>query len=424
MTVHLNRPSVAVTEEFEIARMRVIFINRFFYPDHSATSQLLTDLAFYLAESGTSVTVLASRQIYDDPDRVLSSKDTQRAVCIVRPWSTRFGREKMWGRICDYMTFYLSAAWALLVLAKAKDVLIVKTDPPLISVVAAVVAKCRGALVCNWTQDLFPEVAQALEFGGNDWIQTVLRKLRNWSLRTAKCNVAIGEHMAKKLFDEGVPREAITVIHNWADGDSIRPLAREENSLRKAWGLERSFVVGYSGNFGRAHEFETILKVAARLANKQDIVFLFVGGGAQKGLIEDASANATVKNILLKPYQPRDLLATSLTVPDVHLISLRPSLEGLIVPSKFYGIVAAGRPTIFIGDRDGQIPLLLSEGRCGFSFEIGQVEEMRQLISDLADQPEICAKLGLRARALFDARFDRSHAMQAWRKTLGTVGQP
>ena len=106
--------------------MRVIFINRFFYPDHSATSQLLTDLAFYLAESGTSVTVLASRQIYDDPDRVLSSKDTQRAVYIVRPWSTRFGREKMWGRICDYMTFYLSAAWALLVLAKEKDVLIVK----------------------------------------------------------------------------------------------------------------------------------------------------------------------------------------------------------------------------------------------------------------------------------------------------------
>ncbi len=403
--------------------MKIIFISRFFYPDHSATSQLLTDLAFHLAKVGVSVVVLASRQIYDDPGRVLPFRDTQAAVRIIRPWSTRFGRQNILGRACDYLTFYVSAAWNLLFLTKANDVLIAKTDPPLISVVAAMVAKYRRATTCNWIQDLFPEVAQALELGGGDWGQSLLRKLRNWSLRSAKCNIAIGEYMATKLLEEGVSRDSITVIHNWADGVSIQPIPREKNTLRKDWGLEHSFVVGYSGNFGRAHEFETILEVATRLGNKRDVVFLFIGGGAQKKPIEDAAAKAGVKNIILKPYQPRELLASSLTVPDVHLISLRPSLEGLIVPSKFYGIAAAGRPCIFIGDKNGQIPALLSDGQCGFSLEIGQVEVLRQLISDLADHPQTCAELGLRARALFDAKFDRSHAMRAWCKTIEKVAQ-
>lgn len=229
--------------------------------------------------------------------------------------------------------------------------------------------------------------------------------------------------MARKLLDEGVSRNSITVIHNWADGVSIQPIPREKNTLRKAWGLEHRFVIGYSGNFGLAHDFETILEVAARLGDKPDVVFLFIGGGAQKKPIEEAAAKARGRNIILKPYQPRELLASSLTVPDVHIISLRPSLEGLIVPSKFYGIAAAGRPCIFIGDRNGEIPTLLSDGQCGFSFEIGQVDALQRLIYDLADHPEACVEIGLRARALFDAKFDRAHAMRAWCQTIERVAQ-
>jgi colanic acid biosynthesis glycosyl transferase WcaI len=108
-------------------------------------------------------------------------------------------------------------------------------------------------------------------------------------------------------------------------------------------------------------------------------------------------------------------------VPDVHLISLRPALEGLIVPSKFYGIAAAGRPTIFIGSKNGEIPRILRGAQCGFSVDAGQAEEVSRIIRELADDKETCLRLGRRARALFDQRFDTRYAMQAWETVIAAT---
>ena len=125
-------------------------------------------------------------------------------VRVTRVWTTRFGRQNLLGRTLDYLTFYLSAAWSLFVLLKPGDIVVAKTDPPLISVVAAIVAKIRGAKLINWIQDLFPEVAGALGVGGIGRLEGLLRSVRNWSLRTAYKNVAIGDGMATKLTEEGI----------------------------------------------------------------------------------------------------------------------------------------------------------------------------------------------------------------------------
>jgi glycosyltransferase involved in cell wall biosynthesis len=231
---------------------------------------------------------------------------------------------------------------------------------------------------------------------------------------TAYKNVVIGDGMAIKLTEEGIRHGTIQVIHNWADGRAIQPIDREKNRLRREWKLQNTFVVGYSGNIGRVHEFDTILDAGEKLKNDANIVFLFIGGGAQRDRIEEDARRRGLKNIMFKPYQPREQLALSLTVPDVHLISLQPSLEGLIVPSKFYGIAAAGRPTIFIGSKNGEIPQLLREAQCGFSIEIGQNEEVVRIVRELAADTETCRSIGSRARVLFDQRFDTRHAMQAW----------
>ena len=276
------------------------------------------------------------------------------------------------------------------------------------------VAKSRGAKLINWIQDLFPEVAGALGVGGINGVEGLLRSVRNWSLRTAYKNVAIGDGMAKRLAGEGIKPDAIQVIHNWADGCAIQPVDRDKNDLRLEWHIQDRFVVGYSGNIGRAHEFETILDAAEKLKSDANIIFLFIGGGAQRDRIVEEARRRGLDNIMFKPYQPREQLTLSLTVPDVHLISLQPSLEGLIVPSKFYGIAAAGRPTIFIGSKNGEIPHILREAECGFSIEKGQAEEVSRIILDLADDQETCFRLGRRARALFDQRFDTRHAMEAW----------
>lgn len=404
--------------------MKIVFVNRFFYPDHSATSQILTDLTFHLAKTGIAVHVITGRQVYDNPDSTLPSNDFIQGVRVIRVWTTRFGRQNLLGRTLDYLTFYLSAAWSLFALVKPGDVVIAKTDPPLISVVAAMVAKIRGAKLINWIQDLFPEVAEALGVGGIKGLEGLLRSVRNWSLRTASKNVVIGDGMANKLTEEGIQPGTIQVIHNWADGCAIQPIDRDKNDLRRDWNLQDVFVVGYSGNIGRAHEFDTILDAAEILKSAANIVFLFIGSGAQRNRIEEEVRRKGHENIMFKPYQPREQLSLSLTVPDVHLISLQPRLEGLIVPSKFYGIAAAGRASIFIGSKNGEIPRILREAQCGYSIEKGQAEEASRVIRVLAVDNETCLSMGRRARALFDQRFDTRHAIQAWEAVIAAMANP
>ncbi len=404
--------------------MKIVFVNRFFYPDHSATSQLLTDLTIHLVQQGLDVKVLTSRLISDNSQIVQSRTDTLHGVEIVRMWSTRFGRQRLLGRTLDYLTFYVSTLWHLLSSAR-KDVLIItKTDPPLISVLGAIVSRIRGAVLVNWIQDLFPEVASAIAIDGAQWFERPLRAIRNRTLLIAKRNVVIGDGMAQKLVREGIPPERICVIHNWADGSAIHPIAHENNELRTQWKLHDKFVVGYSGNFGRAHEFDTILEAADLLRQEKDIVFLFIGGGAQLSSMKRTIQEKALDNVIFKPYQPRDRLALSLSVSDIHVISLLPALEGLIVPSKFYGIAAAGRPMLYIGDTHGEIPLLIQSGQCGVTVSPFDARKAADFVLTLTQDRPMCRLMGTKARTLFDQRFEKAYAVEHWQREIVATMQP
>lgn len=398
--------------------MTIIFINRFFYPDHSATSQLLTDLAFHLAEQSHRVTVITSSQLYGDAAYVLPSHEDIREVRVLRIWSTRFGRGSLVGRALDYITFYLSAAVVLFRQVHAGDIVVAKTDPPLISVVAAVVTSLTGARLINWTQDLFPEIAGALNVSGVGVLVQGLRHVRNRALRMASNNIVIGQHMADRLSAEGIPAQSIRVIHNWADGMAIHPIAHEDNHLRSEWNLQGKFVVGYSGNLGRAHEFQTILQAAERLADSPTVRFLFIGAGAQLLVLQQEVDQRGLSNVLFQPYQPRERLSYSLSASDLHLVSLRPELEGLIVPSKFYGIAAAGRPVLFMGSPTGEIAQILREHHCGYTTTIGGVENTVSIITRLSTDAQECRLLGDSARAAFQQHYDRPAAFRAWDDAL------
>jgi colanic acid biosynthesis glycosyl transferase WcaI len=237
-------------------------------------------------------------------------------------------------------------------------------------------------------------------------------------LNVARCNVAIGTGMAERLLEEGIPEGRIHVIHNWSDGEEIRPIDRSANVLVTQWGLEGKFVVGYSGNMGRAHEFATLLEAAERLSANPDIVFLLIGDGAQRASIMRFAEQRGLKNIVMKPYQPRELLKLSLGVPHVHVVSLLPSLEGRIVPSKFYGIAAAGRPTIYIGDSNGEISRILRESDCGHTISIGHSHGLADIVLNMMREPALVTRLGTQARAVFERHFDKSHALLAWEQLL------
>jgi colanic acid biosynthesis glycosyl transferase WcaI len=401
---------------------RLIFVNRFFHPDHSATSQILGDLAFHLADGGFDVQVLTSRQLYDDPARVLPALESVRNVKVHRVWATRFGRGRLLPRAVDYLTFYLSATAKLATLADSVTVVIAETDPPLLSVPCALVAWLRQSVLVNWTQDLFPEIAESLHVPGIALVAPVLRKLRNLSLKLARTNVVLGESMAARLRAEGVPPGKIEVIHNWSPVEMAPPSAQAvANPLREEWNLGQKFVVGYSGNFGRAHDFSTVLDAAAALRDQSDVHFLFIGAGAQRAGVEARVKGQGLDNVSFQPYQPIDRLAASLTVPDVHLVSLKPELEGLIVPSKFYAVLAAGRPVLFVGDPKSEMAKRIDEADCGRCFFIGASTELAATIRQLANHPAQVAKMGERARDLWTARFQRKQALAAWQAVVTRV---
>ena len=361
---------------------RVVFVNRYFWPDHSATSQIAGDLAFHLASRGWEVHAITSRQRYDDPRARLAKREVAKGVHITRVWSTRFGRGGLAGRAVDYLTFYASAYRAIR--RQRAAVVVAMTDPPLLSVVATL----ASGRVVNWVQDLFPEVAEALGIR-----LPLLKRLRNWSLQRARCNVVLGDLMAAR-----VPRA--TIIHNWADAD-LRPVDRAPSR----------FTAGYSGNLGRAHEFETILGAMRRLPA---VRFAFTGGGAQLAAMKAAAPI----NAEFHPYVPRERLSESLSAVDVHLVSLQPKLEGLIVPSKFYGILAVARPVLFIGAPDGELARMIEAHRCGMVVEPGDVEGLTRALLFLAQNREEAAAMGWRGRELYLHRFAPKHAFGAWERVL------
>ncbi|MCF6354600.1 MAG: glycosyltransferase family 4 protein [Candidatus Polarisedimenticolaceae bacterium] len=404
--------------------MKIIFLNRFFYPDHSATSQLLTDLAFHLADAGWDVSVICSRQRYDDAAAELPVTEQVNRVQVYRIWTSRFGRHNLIGRGLDYLSFYLSAAWRLYCLTREGDIVVAKTDPPMISVVAGWIARLRRAYLVNWLQDLFPEVATALKIKGLDGaLGRILVRLRNRSLQQAKCNIVLGELMRQRLVAEGIPEGQIRVVHNWADGEAITPLPQAQNPLRREWGLEGKFVVGYSGNLGRAHEFTTLLDAAESLQKQKQIVFLFIGGGPQLAKVQEVVQSRGLGNCVFRPYQPRERLRESLGVADLHLVVLRPELEGLIVPSKFYGIAAAGRPTIYVGDPQGEVAQIVTRGDAGIAVVIGNGTGLAEQIVELHQNAGCCAGLGQNAHLLFEKRYSRQLALQAWCTVLNACGR-
>jgi colanic acid biosynthesis glycosyl transferase WcaI len=323
------------------------------------------------------------------------------------------------------LSFYSSAWRSVLDCAQPGDVLVAKTDPPLLCVAAMQAAKRRNLHLVNWLQDLYPEIAVKLSVplvrgpAGRRLFQ-----LRDSALQAAAVNVVVGESMAEIIRKRGIPPERIRIIPNWCDDEEIRPVAPLDNPLRREWGLCNRFVVGYSGNLGRGHEFDTILSAAERLRGDRLLCFLFIGGGKRFDELAGRVRELELDYLFcFRPYQERRMLKLSLGVPDIHLISLKPELEGLIVPSKLYGIAAAERPIIAIAAPEGEIAGIVRRHDCGIVIKPGDGKLLADALSRLRADPGRLAEMGRRARAMLNAHFTRRLALERWRDLIEEVLQ-
>jgi glycosyltransferase involved in cell wall biosynthesis len=400
--------------------VRLVILNQFFYPDHSATSQLMTDLAESLASRSFKVTALAGRGRYNGGGG-LAPREAYRGVQIERAWATGFGKSSVVGRLADYFSFYLGAAWKLLTLPR-HDVVMALTTPPLIGLLALFTCRLRGMKLAVLVQDIYPDVGVALgTFLEGSLTTRLLDRLNRLVLSRADRVIVLAECMRERIISKvGVGSgDRVDVIHNWADGEKVRPLSDgEENPFAREHGLAGRFVVEFSGNFGRVNDFDTPLEAARLLKGREDIVFLFVGDGAKAGEISEYVRRHGLSNVRLLPYQPRETLLYSLAAGDAHLVTLAPGLAGLSVPSKTYGVLAAGRPVLFVGDACSDVARLVAEHGCGEVVETGDSARLARVIAAWAADPAAARARGRAGRDLFLRRFDRTHAVDAYAQSL------
>lgn len=372
--------------------MRVLLLNQFFWPDSAATSQLLTDLARDLAAAGHQVHVICGGTY------AATKAEDMPPVTIHRVKGVRFSRGTA-GRILSYATFYLGAAYRALTVAKP-DVVLTLTTPPLLSVIGALVRILRSAQFFIWEMDVYPDVAVDLGYlRRGSAAAKAIGLLADWSRRRADGIVALGECMRARLVARGVDTGRITTIDNWADSKQIRVLPR----MRDAAALQ----IVYSGNLGLAHDVDTIFAAMDRLRNDDRFHFTFGGGGARHSELDRFISETSFHAVTIRPYVPRTDLSQILGFGDIGLVTQRDDCCGSVVPSKIYGLMAAGRAILFIGPAAAEPAHIVETYQCGWNVACGDADALVNLLKHLVTHPEEIDIAGSNARKALEEHFDR-----------------
>jgi glycosyltransferase involved in cell wall biosynthesis len=381
----------------------------------------LAELAPALVDRGWRVTVLTG-----PAEGAPTSEVTSEGVHVERVAALPFTRESTWQRGLAYASLF-PAFLARALQIPSPDVIVTKTDPPMLKVLGPLLTRLTGARSVHWAQDLYPEVAAGvgvLEAEG--LVGRVMRRLSTWALHDHDHTVAVGRCMKNRLVtDRGLPEEQVSVIPNWPPS-AVTPVSHDENAFRAEQGLTDRFVVMYSGNMGLAHPFNAVLDAAERLTDERpDVLFLFVGDGPRKEALQSQVKQRGLANVRFLPFQPRERLAESLSAADLHLVTMTPALEGLVVPSKLYGALGAGRPVLFLGPSGSEAAQVVQAQDCGTVLPHSSGPALAEAIRRWHGDPSRWTAASERAaRAVAATRSDAVAQFDALFRTIVTEPPP
>ena len=405
--------------------MKVCFFNRSYWPDQAATGQLLTELAEDLVSRyGTEVTVVAGRSLNASREETGSRLsavrlEERRGVAIRRANGTRMRPTRFVARASNYLTYFAAATVASFNVGRP-DVVVSLTDPPIVGLAALWTARRTGARFVFLCEDIFPEVATLVEDFQNRAVNGALDRINRYLLRSADGIIALGDRMRRRLVEEkGADPARIHVIHNWADCDAIVP-GPKNNAFAREHGLVDRFVLMHSGNVGLSQNLEVLIEAADRLRSKERLTIAIVGDGSKREALEAMTEARGLTNVRFLPYQPKALLHDSFASADAFLVSLKAGIEGFIVPSKVYGILAAGRPYIAATDPSSEPAQIARESGCGLVAAPGDPAALADAIATMYDDPATTREMGARAR-LVARQYDRTVAVQAYHEVFERV---
>jgi glycosyltransferase involved in cell wall biosynthesis len=244
--------------------------------------------------------------------------------------------------------------------------------------------------------------------------------LSRFILRKSDANVVLGRCMQDVVLKKGTPAPLVSLIPVWADLAGVEPVAHEANPYRAQWAPNGETIVMYSGNFGIGHDAATLCGAMELLRDEPNLRFVFVGAGKRRAEVEAFIKAKNITSASWHDYQPREKLGQSLSAGDVHIISIREGLEGIIVPSKLFGIMAVGRPSIFIGNETSEIARVLSETGSGVTIREGDPAPVAHAIRKLVRDPARRTEMGDRARQGIQGAYDRDTACEMWIRLIET----
>jgi colanic acid biosynthesis glycosyl transferase WcaI len=383
----------------------VLLVNQFFHPSSAATSQLLTDLARHLAGAGAKVTAICGPSSYGGVN-----SGNLPGVEIRRVPSWPFARGRL-GRVISYGSFY-AGAFLLAITARRPGAILTLTTPPLLSLTGTLLKKIRGAPHFIWEMDIYPDIAVELGMlspGGR--ITRLIGALADWSRRNADGVVVLGDDMKELLVARGIPADKIFVSENWADPAEISPLPFPAGPLHLL----------YSGNLGLAHDVETLLGAMLSYGapdTASGIRFTFAGAGPRRESLEAFVRDHQLSNVAFRDYCPREQLGESLAEGHIGLVTQQPQVIGSVVPSKLYGILAAGRPVIYIGARGTTPARVIERFNCGWQIDPGDVRGLVALLKKLDNDRSAVYAAGARARKAFEENYTREMGVTRMERIL------
>ena len=388
-------------------------MNQYYWPGVEATAHLLSQLCEGLAAE-FDITVVTGHLFGHEE---LARDEMHNGVRILRVRSTAYERSQLHLRAVNYGS-YLAESVRTALREPKPDLVLCMTDPPIVGDIGLVVAYRFGVPLLVISQDVFPEIAVQLKRLENPVLVGVLRSLVGLYLRRADGIVAIGETMKRRLEEKGAAPERITVIPNWVDTNAIVPQPRDNGWAQKRK-LTGRFVVMHSGNVGHAQDLETLVRAGTFLRDLEDLQIVIVGFGARHADTVALAKRLELDGIVrFLPYQSRSVLSESLSSAHLHFVGLAKGLSGFIVPSRLYGILAAGRPVIVGADGESETARLVSEVGCGIVLPPARPELVAKAIREARDGAYDLEGMGAKGRMYVELEADRDVAIGRYRHLI------
>ncbi|MCC3376000.1 glycosyltransferase family 4 protein [Cohnella sp. REN36] len=406
----------------------IVFVLNYFYPDLASIAQLLTELVTHLKDD-FRLTVITAQPGYAG-EEVMETKrvayDQMDQIRIIRIKLPKVNKRNKFSRL-KYISTYFFYANFLLLRQKDVDLIYTTSQPPILGGLIGTIGKIfkRCMHVYN-IQDFNPEQAEATGFMKSRLVFRIAKWIDNLNCRFADHIVTIGQEMQetlKKRFSNRTVPES-SVIFNWANEEDIVPLPKEYpqvEAFKKQYGLLDKFIVMYSGNIGLYYDLENLIKIAYEFRDVPDLAFVFIGEGAVKQTLVDYANEHHLQNVYFVPYQLVENLKYSLNAADIHLVVNQKGIKGVSVPSKIYGVMAAGKPVLGVLEKGSEAHRLIQESGCGNVVEPQQYAEIIACIKEMyAMNRDDLVTRGLKGRQYLDQHLRKDIALDQYLALLKT----